>query len=291
MSNYNIEEMARGMGFNDTYLNKLKSANQYISESSNQDRNKINAQLNQTLSDYEKERADQNKNFINEAQNAYVDYAKAINPYSTQRSQANRIGLGNSGYSESSLIGANNAYQNRYTNTKTNYDNIFANINNNIAKARETSNIELAKIAQNEQERLLENLYKFNDEYTAEKQREEEKRRWEAEREEERRRWEAEREEERRRYEEQMELQRQSVTRSSSRSSGSSSPQWIDGDGKAPEYTPTTAYKFALGLAKQQQSKGMSNEEIAKLLSGSVNKNIYGYTLTAEDARQVIKNL
>lgn len=236
MSNYNIEEMARGMGFNDTYLNKLKSANQYISESSNQDRNKINAQLNQTLSDYEKERADQNKNFINEAQNAYVDYAKAINPYSTQRSQANRIGLGNSGYSESSLIGANNAYQNRYTNTKTNYDNIFANINNNIAKARETSNIELAKIAQNEQERLLENLYKFNDEYTAEKQREEEKRRWEAEREEERRRWEAEREEERRRYEEQMELQRQSATRSSSGSSrsssgssGSGSPQWKNG--------------------------------------------------------------
>ena len=201
MSNYNIEEMARGMGFNDTYLNKLRATNQYITESANQDRNQINSQLKQTLADYEKERQDQNQNFIKEAQSAYVDYAKAINPYSAQRSQANRVGLGNSGYSESSLIGANNAYQNRYTDTKTNYDNIFANINNNIAKARETSNIELAKIAQNEQDRLLDNLYRLNDLYSAEKQQEEEKRRWEAE----------------------MALQRAAAARSSSRSSSKKS--------------------------------------------------------------------
>ncbi len=181
MSNYNIDELARQMGFNDTYLNKLKASNAYITESANQDRNMINSQLNQTISDYEKERQNQNNNFIKESQAAYVDYAKSINPYSVQNSNTNRMGLGNSGYSESSLIGANNTYQNRYTNTKTNYDNIFANINNNIAKAKETGNIELAKIAKQEQDRLLENLYKLNDEYTAEKQREEEKRRWEAE--------------------------------------------------------------------------------------------------------------
>lgn len=172
MSNYNIDELARQMGFNDTYLNKLKASNNYITESANQDRNMINSQLNQTIQDYEKERQDQNNNFIKESQAAYVDYAKSINPYSVQNSNTNRMGLGNSGYSESSLIGANNTYQNRYTNTKNNYDNIFANINNNIAKAKETGNIELAKIAKQEQDRLLENLYKINDEYIAEKQRE-----------------------------------------------------------------------------------------------------------------------
>ena len=181
MSNYNIDELARQMGFNDTYLNKLKASNSYITESANQDRNMINSQLNQTIADYEKERQDQNNNFTKEAQAAYVDYAKSINPYSVQNSNINRMGLGNSGYSESSLIGANNTYQNRYTNTKNNYDNIFANINNNIAKAKETGNIELAKIAKAEQDRLLENLYKLNDDYTAEKQREEEKRRYEEE--------------------------------------------------------------------------------------------------------------
>lgn len=234
MNNYNIDELARQMGFNDTYLNKLKASNSYITESANQDRNMINSQLNQTISDYEKERQDQNNNFIKESQAAYVDYAKSINPYSVQNSNTNRMGLGNSGYSESSLIGANNTYQNRYTNTKTNYDNIFANINNNIAKAKETGNIELAKIAQQEQERLLENLYKINDEYTAEKQREEEKRRYEEEMALQRQQWEAE-----------MELKKQQLaksTSSSSRSKSSSSGNQVNlgnGDNKPKEEPPS----------------------------------------------------
>lgn len=210
MSNYNIDELARQMGFNDTYLNKLRASNSYISESANKDRDMVNSQLNQTLSDYEKERQDQNNNFIKESQAAYVDYAKSINPYSVQNSNTNRMGLGNSGYSESSLIGANNTYQNRYTNTKTNYDNIFANINNNIAKAKETGNIELAKIAQQEQDRLLENLYKINDEYTAEKQREEEKRRYEEEMALQKQQWEAE-----------MALQKQQLAKSRAKRGGS----------------------------------------------------------------------
>ena len=210
MSNYNIDELARQMGFNDTYLNKLKASNSYITESANQDRNMINSQLNQTIADYEKERQDQNNNFTKEAQAAYVDYAKSINPYSLQNSNTNRMGLGNSGYSESSLIGANNIYQNRYTNTKNNYDNIFANINNNIAKAKETGNIELAKIAKQEQDRLLENLYKLNDEYTAEKQREEEKRRYEEEMALQKQQWEAE-----------MALQKQQLAKSRAKRGGS----------------------------------------------------------------------
>ena len=211
MSSYNIDELARQMGFNDTYLNKLRAINSYISESANKDRDMVNSELNQTISDYEKERQDQNKQFIKDSQAAYVDYAKSINPYSVQNSSNNRYGLENSGYSESSLIGANNTYQNRYTSTKNNYDNIFANINNNIAKAKETGNIELAKIAKEEQERLLENLYKINDEYTAEKQREEEKRRYEEEMALKKQQWEAE-----------MALQKQQLARASSSSSSSS---------------------------------------------------------------------
>lgn len=231
MSNYNIENLARNMGFNDNYINKLNAANQFISESANKDRDILNAQLNQTLADYERERQKQNNEFIKEGQAAYVDYAKAINPYSSQNSNSNRIGLGNSGYAESSLIGANNTYQNRYTNTKTNYDNIFANINNNIAKAKETNNIELAKIAKQEQERMLENLYKLNDEYVAEKQREEEKRRWEAE----------------------MALQRQAAARSSSssrRSSGGSYPVSFTDGGSQQQQQQTNSQQNVSSFAK-----------------------------------------
>lgn len=93
MSSYNIDELARQMGFNDTYLNKLRASNSYISESANKDRDMVNSELNQTISDYEKERQDQNKQFIKDSQAAYVDYAKSINPYSVQNSSNNRYGL------------------------------------------------------------------------------------------------------------------------------------------------------------------------------------------------------
>ncbi len=265
MSSYNIDELARQMGFNDTYLNKLRASNSYISESANKDRDMVNSQLNQTLSDYEKERQDQNNNFIKESQAAYVDYAKSINPYSTQNSNTVRNGLGNSGYSESSLIGANNTYQNRYTNTKTNYDNIFANINNNIAKAKETGNIELAKIAKEEQERLLENLYKINDEYTAEKQREEEKRRYEQEMALQKQQWEAE-----------MALQKQqlakssSSSRSSSRSGTGSSATVVNNNNTQQTVENQSLKKLYENLSKARPSNNLNKQIYRNLIYGEV---------------------
>lgn len=266
MSNYNIDELARQMGFNDTYLNKLKASNSYITESANQDRNMINSQLNQTISDYEKERQDQNNNFIKESQAAYVDYAKSINPYSVQNSNTNRMGLGNSGYSESSLINANNTYQNRYTNTKTNYDNIFANINNNIAKAKETGNIELAKIAKQEQDRLLENLYKINDEYTAEKQREEEKRRYEEEIALQKQQWEAE-----------MTLQKQQLAKSSrgsSRSTGSGSVNStavsVNNNNNQQAAENQNLKKLYENLSKARPSNNLNKQIYRNLIYGEV---------------------
>lgn len=258
MSNYNIDELARQMGFNDTYLNKLKASNAYITESANQDRNMINSQLNQTISDYEKERQDQNNNFIKESQAAYVDYAKSINPYSVQNSNTNRMGLGNSGYSESSLIGANNTYQNRYTNTKTNYDNIFANINNNIAKAKETGNIELAKIAKQEQDRLLENLYKLNDEYTAEKQREEEKRRYEEEMALQKQQWEAE-----------MALKNKQLAISRSKASGSGSQVNVN-DNNTNNSQNSNLQKLYDNLSKAQPRDNLNKQIYRNLIYGEV---------------------
>ncbi len=265
MNNYNIDELARQMGFNDTYLNKLKASNSYISESANKDRDMVNSELNQTISDYEKERQDQNKQFIKDSQAAYVDYAKSINPYSVQNSSNNRYGLGNSGYSESSLIGANNTYQNRYTSTKNNYDNIFANINNNIAKAKETGNIELAKIAKEEQERLLENLYKINDEYTAEKQREEEKRRYEEEMALKKQQWEAE-----------MALQKQQLARASSSSSSSAKKNTVNASG---------SYDVSSDAVSNNQ-QGSENQSLRKLYDNLVKANP-----TNNLSKQIYRNL
>lgn len=176
----NIGDLARSYGFDDNYTNKLNTANSYIIESAEQDRKGISSQLNNTLSEYERDIEKQKQQQEKDSSAAYVDLMKAINPYSTDRSNAQRMGLGNSGFNESSLIGANNAYQNRYTTTKNNYDNLFADINQNMKRAKETADLELAKITKTEQERMLENLWRFNDEWQAELQRREQVRQWEA---------------------------------------------------------------------------------------------------------------
>lgn len=179
--NYNIDQMASQYGLSSPYADKLKTTSQYISNSFNKDKEAINTQYNQLVNDYNRERESQNNNFVKEGQAAYVDYAKSINPYSTANASNGRLGLSGSGFSESSLIGANNAYQNRYTDTKNNYENIFADINNKIGKAKENRSIEEAKIAKEEQNQLLQNFWRINESYQTEKAREEEQRRWEQE--------------------------------------------------------------------------------------------------------------
>ena len=153
-----------------------------------------------------------------------------------------------------------------YTNTKTNYDNIFANINNNIAKAKETGNIELAKIAKQEQDRLLENLYKINDEYTAEKQREEEKRRYEEEIALQKQQWEAE-----------MTLQKQQLAKSSrgsSRSTGSGSVNStavsVNNNNKQQAAENQNLKKLYENLSKARPSNNLNKQIYRNLIYGEV---------------------
>lgn len=179
--NYNIDQMASEYGLTEPYVNKLKSTSQYITNGFNKDKDVINTQYNQLLNDYESERKSQDQKFNDEGKAAYIDYAKSINPYSSNNSSNFRGGLNTGGFSESSLIGANNTYQNRYTNTKNNFENIFSDINNRIGKAKENRSIEEAKLAREEQNQLLQNFWRINEDYTAEKSRQEEQRRWEQE--------------------------------------------------------------------------------------------------------------
>lgn len=179
--NYNIDQMANQYGLSSPYVDRLKTTSQYITNSFGKDRESINTQYNQILNDYENERKNQNQKFIDEGKAAYIDYAKAINPYSADKSSNARIGLNGNGFGESSQIGANNTYQNRYTDTKNNFENIFASINDKIGKAKENRSIEEAKIAKEEQNQLLQNFWRINESYQTEKAREEEQRRWEQE--------------------------------------------------------------------------------------------------------------
>lgn len=167
----NIEQYARDYGLTEPYTKRLQAVGNLLEQSAQQDRNTLQSQLNTQLADYEKYRKEQDAKAVKEGQNAYIDYAKAINPFGAENNNRYNLGLGNSGLSESYRIGANNDYQNRVTDVITNRDKIFADINNNIAKARETYNIELAKVEKAKQDRFLENLYQISAENEAEKER------------------------------------------------------------------------------------------------------------------------
>ena len=127
----------------------------------------IEGALTQALRDYDTEQKKQEQNFTNEAQAAWIDKQRAMNPFSGNRSQAMRMGLGNTGFNESSQIGVNNAYQKRYTDSKLNFDNILQEINAGMTKARENRDVRRAENERNRMEALLNNFYKFRDENAA----------------------------------------------------------------------------------------------------------------------------
>lgn len=243
-----IAQMARDYGLKDTYVNKLNLANQYIEDSANQNSNIVNSQLNQQLAQYEQNKKKAEQDAIKEGQSAYVDYAKSINPYGSQAESRFSLGLGNSGLSESSLIGANNTYQNRVTDTVNNRNNIWADIDNKTQQARETANIELSKIQQQKADSMLENLWRILDEQKEEEARQEEQRRWEAE----------------------MALQRRQASRRSSGSGSSGSLVVSDSQENEPmsfaerfsQEWAKSGYKFKYSIWQNSEAyKRMTDEE------------------------------
>lgn len=251
-----IAQMARDYGLKDTYVNKLNLANQYIEDSANQNSNIVNSQLNQQLAQYEQNKKKAEQDAIKEGQSAYVDYAKSINPYGSQAESRFSLGLGNSGLSESSMIGANNTYQNRVTDTVNNRNNIWADIDNKTQQARETANIELSKIQQQKADSMLENLWRILDEQKEEEARQEEQRRWEAE----------------------MALQRQQASRRSSGSGSSGSLAVSDSqESDNPTYAQLFArewansgYKIKKSIWDKSPARQKMSDEEAKWLEDSM---------------------
>jgi len=175
-----LAQMAKDYGLTEPFVNKLNLSNKYLSDSALKESDMVNSQINQQVMDYDRYKQQAEDAAIKEGQAAYIDYSRAINPYGQNRENLVGIGLGRSGLAETSYIGANNTYQGRVTDTVRNKENIFADINNNIAKARETGNIELARIEAEKARKMEENLWRLVEEQNAEAARIEDQRRWDA---------------------------------------------------------------------------------------------------------------
>jgi hypothetical protein len=75
----------------------------------------------------------------------YTNYQKNVNNYGVQAEQRARMGLGNSGYAESSRVKLYNDYQKNVTDTVNNANQLKADFDFKIAQARQSGNLAQAQ--------------------------------------------------------------------------------------------------------------------------------------------------
>lgn len=107
----------------------------------------------------QKEEAKQNQRVEeNKAKNAYQNY---INPYGLQNERLYSAGLGNSGVSETSKLGAYTTYQNRVSAAAGAYQKAITNYDNDINQARLNNDVQKAQNALNKLKLELQNTQDY----------------------------------------------------------------------------------------------------------------------------------
>lgn len=107
----------------------------------------------------QKEEAKQNQRVEeNKAKNAYQNY---INPYGLQNERLYSAGLGNSGVSETSKLGAFTTYQNRVSAAAGAYQKAITNYDNDINQARLNNDVQKAQNALNKLKLELQNTQDY----------------------------------------------------------------------------------------------------------------------------------
>ena len=151
------------------FLNQLLKTNDSLINSYLQQKNALNKEYDSTVNEYNIQKESKRANALKSGKDAYVNYAKSINPFSGSNSSLARYGLNNSGYNESALINANNNYQTNVGNIETERDNALAEIESAINQVNTKRNSELAGLDREQQNDQYENYYKirnlWNDEY------------------------------------------------------------------------------------------------------------------------------
>lgn len=114
------------------------------------------ALTDQAIKEIEQNKEKARKDYLDEQSGAYTDWQRQSNQYGANAEQQASIGVGNSGYSESSQVAMYNQYQNRVTTARESYLTAVQNYDNSIANARLQNNSLLAEIAYNTLQKSLE---------------------------------------------------------------------------------------------------------------------------------------
>lgn len=109
-------------------------------------------QLQQEQTDFalqqiEQQKQQAEKDYKREQSGAYVDLQKQTNQYGAEAEQMAASGLANTGFSETSRVGMQNAYQNRMAMARESYNQAVLNFNNAMTEARLQNSSKQAEIA------------------------------------------------------------------------------------------------------------------------------------------------
>ena len=129
-------------------IEKLTAQKQDMLDNSLKQQNDIiNKQTQMQVDSLERQKADIDKEAIQQNRALYQDYRKASNPFGTQAENLASQGLGNSGYAETTMSRLYNTYQNNITSTLNNARDLKADVDFQISQARQNGDITLAQNA------------------------------------------------------------------------------------------------------------------------------------------------
>lgn len=152
----NIQDVYNGLQADNTALyNKQQDyANQQL-ETQNAI---LDKQLNYNLDLINQQKDTAKESLQNEQIKAENDYKKFVNPYGANAESMANNGLLNTGYAETTQLGAFNVWQNRNANAKASYDKAILAYDNDMNQARLTNDTTKAQNALNKLKLELDNL-------------------------------------------------------------------------------------------------------------------------------------
>lgn len=106
-----------------------------------------NEQTDFAIKEINQQKEQAKKDYTKEQSASYVDWQKQSNQFGVNAEQAASMGMGGTGWSESSQVSMYNTYQNRVTTARESYNLAVQNYNNAITEARLQNNSALAEIA------------------------------------------------------------------------------------------------------------------------------------------------
>ena len=139
--------------------NLNNQASQLYDEQMNQQRNIINTGTEQAIAEIErnKQKAQEQADKTNRA--LYTDYQKQINPYGVNAENLYEQGLAKSGLAETTKSHYYNIYQTARTEAQNNANQIKADFDNEITRARQNGDLQLAQSALQMYQQKINDLY------------------------------------------------------------------------------------------------------------------------------------